>query len=70
MKSNVVYKYKSSKDESIQYVGFTSRPLIKKQKHLRGRTAVSDHIINCKNCKKEKLTVYNFKMFKQCKNKF
>ena len=71
LKSNVVYKYKCSKDESIQYIGFTSRPLTERVKeHLRGRTAVSDHIINCNTCKNEKLSVKNFMILKECKNKF
>ena len=41
LQSNVVYEYKCSKDESIQYIGFTSRPLIERLKeYLRGKTAV------------------------------
>ena len=71
LKSNVVYKYKCLKDESIQYIGFTTRPLTERVKeHLRGRTAVSDHIINCNTCKNEKLSVKNFMVLKECKNKF
>ena len=30
LKSNLVSEYKCSKDKSIQYIGFTSRPLIKR----------------------------------------
>ena len=63
LKSNVVYDNKCSKDENIQYIRFASRPLIERAKeHLGGRTAVSDHIINCNNCKNEKLFVNNFKI--------
>ena len=32
LKSNVVYEYKCSYDESIQYIGFTSRPLVERVK--------------------------------------
>ena len=32
LKSNVVYEYKWSKDESIQNIGFTFRPLIERVK--------------------------------------
>ena len=52
LKSNVVYEYKCSYDKSIQYIGFTSRPLVERTKeHLKGKTAVSDHISNCNVCK-------------------
>ena len=71
LESNVVYEYKCTKDESILYIGFTSRLLIERVKeYLRGRTAVSDRIINCNNCKNEQLSVHNFKVLKECKNKF
>ena len=56
------------RNDSIQCIGFTSRPLIEKVKeHLLGRTAVSDHIVNCNDCKNEKLSANNFKILKQCK---
>ena len=55
LKSNVVYEYKCSYDKSIQYIGFTSRPLVERVKeHLKGKTAVSDHNSNCNVCKNEK----------------
>ena len=57
LKSNVVYEYKCSYDESIQYIGV--------KEHLKGKTAVSDHISNCNICKKEKLTVNNFGILKE-----
>ena len=67
-KSNVVYEYKCSKYKSIQYVGFTSRPLIERVKEDRkGKTAVSDHISICKN---ERITVNNFGILKECRKKF
>ena len=52
LKSNVVYEYKCYKNKSIQYIGFTSRPLIEIVKeYLKGKSAISDHISNCNNCK-------------------
>ena len=61
LKSNVVYEYKCSYDESIQYIGFTSRPLVRRVKeHLKGNTAVSDHISNCDVCRNKNITVNNF----------
>ena len=58
----------------IQYTGYsyhnTSRPLVERVKeHLKGKTAVSDHISNCNICKNEKITVYNFGILKECRNK-
>ena len=58
---SMFYKYKCSYDESIQYIGFTSRPLVERVKeHLKGNTAVSDHISNCNICKNKNITVNNF----------
>ena len=63
LKSNVVYEYKCSYDESIQYIGFTSRPLVERVKeHLKGKTAVSDHISNC-NIWKKKVIIETEKSF-------
>ena len=57
LKSNMVYEYKCSYDKSIQYFRFTLRTLVKRIKeHLKGKTAVSDHITNCNICKVEKIT--------------
>ena len=71
LKSNVVYEYKCSYDKSIQYIGFTSRPLVERIKeHLKGKTSVSDHISNCNVCKNEKITANNFGILKECRNKF
>ena len=71
LKSNVVYEYKCSYDESIQYIGFTSRPLVERVKeHLKGNKAVSDHISNCDICRNKNITVNNFGILKKCRNKF
>ena len=44
-----------------QYVGFKSRLQIEWIKdHLRGRTDVSEHILNCDYCKNERHSVNNF----------
>ena len=71
LKSKVVYEYKCSYDESIQYIGFTSRPLVEKvKKQLKGNTAVSDHISKYNICKNKNIPFNNFKIFKKCRNKF
>ena len=71
LKANVVYEFKCSYDKSIQYIGFTSRPLIERVKeHLKGKTAVSDHISNCDVCKNERISVDNFGILRECTSKF
>ena len=37
------------------------------QEHLKGKPAVSDHIINCKKCRKK--TASNFGSLKECRGK-
>ena len=65
------YEYKCSYNKSIQYIGFTSRLLVEILKeHLKGKTTVSDHISNCNICKNENITVNNFRILKECTNKF
>ena len=67
----MVYEYKYFNSNSIKYIRLTWRPLIERVKeHLKGKTAVSDHISNCKVCKNERLTVNNFDILKECRNKF
>ena len=67
----MVYEYKCSYDKSIQYIGFTSRPLVERVKeHLKGKTAVSDHISNFNVYKNEKTTVNNFGFLKEFENNF
>ena len=57
---------------SIQCIGFTSRPLIKRvevKEHLKCKTAVSDDISNCNICKDERITINNFGILNDCRNK-
>ena len=54
------YEYKCSHDKSILYIELRLRPPVEKVKeHLKGKTAVSDHISNCNVLKNEKETVKN-----------
>ena len=71
LKLKLFYEYKCSYDESIKYIGFTSRPLVEKvKKHLKGNTAISDNTSNCNICKNKNITVNNFGILKKCRNKF
>ena len=59
----MVYEYKGSKDNSIQYTKFTLRPLLERVKeHLKGKTAVSDHNSNYKIYKNESRTFTPFRV--------
>ena len=54
----------------IQYIEIFSRPLIEKAKeHIKGKTAVSDHISNCNIGQNERIIVNNFGILKECRNK-
>ena len=64
------YEYKCSNDKSVQYIGFTSRPLLERvEEHLKDKTAVSYHIGNCNVCKNERITVNNFGILKERRKK-
>ena len=63
----VVYQYTCSSDSNVNYIGFTNRSLGERVKeHLRGGTAISDHISSCEDCLKQKITIENFKILKKC----
>ena len=66
----MVLENKCSYDKNIQYIGFTSKPLIVRVKeHLKGKTAVSDYISNCNICKNWRIA-FNFSgILKERRNK-
>ena len=48
LRANVVYKYNCACDEHITYIGKTTRHLaIRANEHLKGNSAISDHLGNC-----------------------
>ena len=70
--SDVVYKYTCQRDAGISYLGKTKRHLTTRiEEHLNlkktsgSRTAVTSHIFECFDCKKEN---HNFNIVKKCKN--
>ena len=67
--SKVVYKFCCSSDSKIQYIGHTNRTLRERvSEHLKGKTAVSDHIAVCKNCSDNGVSIDNFEVIKRCRN--
>ncbi|MEC8566719.1 MAG: GIY-YIG nuclease family protein, partial [Pseudomonadota bacterium] len=68
--SNIVYDFTCSGDPSIHYVGHTSRSLRERfHEHIRGGTAISDHISVCDACGKKGVTLDNFQVIQRCRTK-
>ena len=68
--SKVVYKFHCSSDSKIQYIGYTNRTLQERMKeHLKGKSAVSDHIAACKHCSENGVSLNNFEVIKRCRNR-
>ena len=71
LRSRVVYEFTCRGDPNISYIGFTNRTLEQRSKeHIRGGTAVSDHIGNCKTCIDSVITANDFRILKKCKQKY
>ena len=70
LRSDVVYEFKCLGDPGTQYIGYTSRSLGERAKeHLKGGTRISDHIGQCTKCINNNITVDNFNILKNCRNK-
>ena len=68
--SNIVYDFTCSGDPSIHYVGHTSRSLRERfLEHIRGGTAISDHISMCDACGTKGVTLENFQVIQRCRTK-
>ena len=69
--ARVVYGFTCPRDSEIRYIGYTNRNLIERvREHLRGGTAVSDHISECDDCRSKGVTAGNFIILKQCRKRF
>ena len=67
---NVVYRFTCPSDSETQYIGYTNRSLRERvSEHLKGGTAVSDHISICKSCGDKGVTISNFEILRKCRNK-
>ena len=68
-KSNVVYKFTCSRDESIAYIGETQRCIFERIADHTDKTkesAVFDHMVNCTECCNSKNISDSFKIIQQC----
>ena len=71
LQAAIVYEFSCRGDPDTKYIGFTNRTLHERVKeHVRGGTAVSDHIANCKECDQKGVTINDFKILKRCRNKY
>ena len=67
----VVYQFICPSDSETKYIGYTNRSLGERVKeHLRGGTAISDHIGSCADCSNTKITIDNFNVLKKCRTNY
>ncbi len=67
--ANVIYKYTCSADQSISYIGETSRQVFRRISDHCGtdkNSAIFDHLFTCTHCQNSDI-VQNFKVLKRCK---
>ena len=74
--SNVVYQFSCSCDENVSYIGMTSRHLITRVKEhlnlgdLHTKSAIKDHIYQCKICSNSNYSINSFRILRQCNNDY
>ena len=70
LQARVVYEFTCRGDPDIHYIGHTNRNFRERYlEHLRGGSAISDHIAQCHECENKGVTMSDFKMLKQCRQK-
>ena len=70
--SNVVYKFQCFEDETVSYIGTTSRQLwarIKEHLDPKLDSAVQSHVAMCKGCLSHSSLVPRFSLLKVCKSR-
>ena len=68
--ARVVYMFSCRGDPTVNYIGYTNRTLGERVKeHLRGGTAVSDHIAYCSRCTSSRITIDDFRVLRKCHTK-
>ena len=72
--SNVVYKFTYSCDANNAYISMTTRHIdtrVKKHLHSKNtKSAIHDHIKDCKTCLETKYDLNNFQVLRQCTTKY
>lgn len=71
LQSRVVYQFTCRGDPDVHYIGHTNRNFRERfLEHLRGGSAISDHIAACQECNNKGVTMNEFKIFKTCRHKY
>ena len=69
-KSNVVYKFTCSRDQRVSYIGETTRQLFKRIQEHKGsdkKSAVFDHLLNCRYCQNFSSVFDLFSILNSCR---
>ena len=70
LQAKVVYEFTCRGDPDVKYIGHTNRTLKERYlEHVRGESAVSDHIANCNACEHKGVTLDDFRVLKRCRYK-
>ena len=68
--SKIVYRFTCSGDPNVHYIGHTGRSLRERfLEHIRGGSAISDHITVCNDCSTKGVRLDNFEIVKRCRTK-
>ena len=68
--TRVVYQFTCRGDPNIKYIGQTMRTLKERvNEHLRGGSAITDHIGQCRDCQNQGVTMEDFIVLQKCRKK-
>ena len=68
MSSRVVYMFTCRNDPDTKYIGFTNRTLKERfREHIKGGSAITDHISICPPCNNLGVTLADFTILKRCR---
>lgn len=70
LQAKVVYEFTCRGDPDVKYIGYTNRTLKERyREHVRGGSAISDHIAQCNACATKGVTLDDFRVLKRCRYK-
>ena len=70
LQSRVVYEFTCPGDPDVRYIGHTNRNFRDRYlEHVRGGSAISDHIAACQECNNKGVTMNDFAILKKCRHK-
>ena len=70
LQSRVVYEFTCRGNPDVRYIGHTNRNFRDRYlEHVRGGSAISDHIAACQECNNKGVTMNDFAILKKCRHK-